>query len=237
MTPPTRTLLTPTAADAATARPSPMVYVPPPQQVTDETQRQAITADGDLDRPFLADLLSAAVTHERCGRHLYRAVAERTHNPVLRRSYEAFGEETEEHVRVYERLIEAIGGQPAYVSPMARAVEASDAHLVASTYLLAGSGDEMLAEMVMLDAVFVAETLCHANWQLMGRLTAAMPEGALRTSFADAVREVEAQEDEHLRWAHDTKARMAMLQARSRTAAKAGAKAEELVARIREWFA
>ena len=44
----------------------------------------------------------------------------------------------------------------------------------------------------MLDAVFLAETIDHANWVTLGALTELLPDGALRRAFEAAVGEVEA---------------------------------------------
>jgi hypothetical protein len=71
---------------------------------------------------------------------------------------------------------------------------------------------------------------------MLAQLSASMPEGEIRTAFEQAVEEVEAQEDEHLGWARDTKTRIVKLQAESDVAATIGLKAEELVARVRSWL-
>lgn len=227
--------LTPTAANAATTKASDVVSVVPPLTMTDEKLKQSIALDG-LNVPFIADLVSSFLAHERCGRHLYRSVAGRTNNPVLKKRYEQFGAETERHVEIYEDLVTAMGGSPYYVSPAARAVEATDSKLLESTFLLGGSIDIMTEEMVMLDAVLLAESVCHANWQAMGQLGHELPEGDIRTKWLAAVEEVEQQEDEHLEWAREARMKMALVQARSPAMAAAGAKAEELVATVKSWF-
>ncbi len=45
------------------------------------------------------------LTHERCGRHLYRSCESRSNNPVLQAKYREFGEQTERHVEILEGLI------------------------------------------------------------------------------------------------------------------------------------
>jgi hypothetical protein len=59
----------------------------------------------------------------------------------------------------------------------------------------------------MIEAVAVAETKCHANWELLGRLAAALPDGPARRAMDAAVAEVQPQEDEHLAWASTTRER------------------------------
>jgi len=228
-------ILTPTKDTGASTKTLPTVYAEPGQQVTDDQLRQTLPDIG-MNTPFIADYLSAMLTHERCGRHLYRAVEGRTNNPTLREKYGSFGEQTERHVTVLEELIAGLGGNPDYVSPSARAVEAVGTKLVETTFMLDGSLDPMTAEMAMLDAVFLAESADHANWKILAELVDGMPEGATRDAFGRAVEEVEAQEDEHVGWASDMKLRMVKLQAASTTMAQAGAKVEEIVVRIKEWF-
>ena len=229
------TILTPTKDNGAKTRTSDVVYAEPVCTTTDEAL-SAVLADSDLNGAFIADFLSGALAHERCGRHLYRSVAGRTNNPMLKSRYEEFGEETERHANILEGLITTIGGDPGYVSPMARAIEGSDTKLLESTYLLSGSVDVMTQEMLMLDAVFIAESVDHSHWELLSKLTEEVPEGEMRDAFAAAVAEVEPEEDEHLQWAKDTKARLTMMQAKSSFMASAGLKTEEMVAKIRDWL-
>jgi rubrerythrin len=227
--------LTPTIDVGATTKESDLVYAPPAAGVTDEMLSARIAIPG-MNAAFLADTLSAILTHERCGTHLYRMVAARTNNPMLKRKYEEFGEETERHVEILERLITSSGGNPNYVSPKARAVEGMDSKLVESTFALAGSLDPMLAETVMLDAVFVAECVDHANWQTLGQIAKKLPAGEHRDAFERAVDEVEADEDEHLTWATQTRERLTMLQVESNIVTTAGVKLEEAIATVKSWF-
>jgi len=185
---------------------------------------------------FLADFLSAMATHERCGTHLYRSLAQRSLNPVLKARYREFGEETLHHVEVLTRMLSVIGGDAGYVSPMARGVEKSDAGLLESTYLLAGSLDPMAQEALMLDAVLVAETIDNTNWTTLGQIAEAMPEGPIRSAVADAVAEVAPQEDHHLEWAREMKSTMALAQARSSMLTDLGKGAETIAARVRDLF-
>jgi rubrerythrin len=229
-------MLTPTAEDRATAKAVGMTFVRPEHAVTDETL-QAQLAPVGLNPSFTADLFSAFVTHERCGRHLYRSVAQRTANPVLQLRYTEFGEETERHVEIYEALITAMGGDPAYVSPLARAVEGSDSKLLESTFLLGGSVNLMAQESVMLDAVFLAESMCQSNWVAVGQLAERMDEGPIRDQVLAAYEEVAAEEDEHIGWATEMRSKLIVLQADHSAVMAVGAKAKELVATVKGWFA
>jgi rubrerythrin len=227
--------LTPTKDKGAQTKPNLGLYLEPAQELTDDALTQ-LMPDSGLNVAFLADVLSGMLTHERCGTHLYRAVSGRSNNPMLKRKYEEFGEETATHVEILESLITQMGGNPNYVSPTARAVEGQNTKLLESTYTTSGSIDPMTAEMAMLDAVFLAESMDHANWKTLGSLVELMPAGELRDAFEAAVARVEAQEDDHLGWATTTKQRLIAMQVKSEFMTTMGMKAEELVARVRNWF-
>jgi rubrerythrin len=196
-----------TKAAGGNGKPVGVLYIEPDLQVPDAGSNTALAQTG-LAPAFTADLLSACLAHERCGVHLYRSVWARTTIEELRERYEHFGHETLEHVRLLEELITATGGDPMYVSPSARATEKAGAGLVETTYLLDGSIDANTAEVAMLEAVVLAETKDHANWELLAQLAAAMKPGDVRTQLEAVTAEVLAQEEEHVTWASDIRARM-----------------------------
>lgn len=228
-------ILTPTAATGARSMPQEMTHVDPARTMLPE-ESESFLAGTDLNGPFVADLLSDVLTHERCGVMLYRSLAERSHNPMLKQKYRSFGDETETHVAIVEGLIAELGGDPNYVSPSARGTEKADMGLLESTFLLTGSVDLMSQELVMLDAVLLAETKDHANWSCLSKLADSLPTGEVRAAFEAAIGQVEPQEDDHLGWAQDMRCKMISLQAKSSAAQTLGAKAEELVARIKGMF-
>jgi hypothetical protein len=228
--------LTPTKTTGGVTKALPGVYAEPDRYVDDASLAAAMPETG-LNNAFLADLLSAVLTHERCGRHLYRSCEGRTSNPVLQAKYRDYGAETERHVELLEDLITAGGGNPSYLSPLARAVEGTDSNVLESTFLLRGSLDLATAEMAMLDAVVLAESIDHANWLLMAKLGDQLPEGPLRDQFQAAVNEVQAQEDDHLTWALATKERLTMLQLSPNATSALTDKADELLARVQNWLA
>jgi hypothetical protein len=91
-------------------------------------------------------------------------------------------------------------------------------------------------EMVMLDAVLLAEAKDNANWAGLAALTDSFPEGEMRQLVAAAVEEAQGTEAEHLQWASDMRTQLVSLQSSSSALTAMGAKAEELVARIQGWF-
>jgi len=225
----------PTYDDGALTKPLPSLAVQPDCAV-DPDRFAKLPALRDINGGFIADLLSDMAMHERCGRHLYRSVASRTHNPMLKRRYEEFGKETERHVEILETLLGELGIPPGYVSPAARATEGADSGLLESTFLYSGSVDLMTQELVMLDAVLLAETRDHANWSGLADLVDIFPEGKARDAVRRAVQQVEPEEDEHLSWAQTTRKTLVSRQAKSTTLAKMATGAENLMARIGSWL-
>jgi rubrerythrin len=227
--------LIPSAATGARSEPQEMTYVDPARTMTPE-EGEAFLADAGLNGPFVADLLSDMLAHERGGAQLYRSVSQRTNNPVLRERYEHFGNETVEHVEILEALIAQLGGDPRYVSPGARATEKAGMGLLESTFLLSGSVDLMTQELVMLDAVLLAEAKDHANWSCLAGMVDDLPAGNVRDAFQAAVDEVEVQENEHLQWAQDMRCQMVSFQATSAPDPSRAGNAQEAVARIEALF-
>jgi hypothetical protein len=201
-----------TAVLGSEAKPVGLLYVEPERAVVDAGSDTALARSG-LEAEFLADLLSACLAHERCGVHLYRSVAGRSQEPTLVSWYEHFGEETLRHVELLEQAIAGAGGNPAYVSPSARATEKAAAGLLESTFMLDGSLDQETAELVMLEAVMLAEAKDRANWEMLTQLAAQVTDDALRQDLESLTGEVLAQEVEHHSWARDTRAAMLITRA------------------------
>jgi len=225
----------PTYEDGATTKLLPTLAVEPERAVDPDRFAELPSLDG-VNGGFVADLLSDMTMHERCGHHLYKSVATRTHNPMLQRKYEEFGEETERHIEILQTLVGELGMSPAYVSPSARATEGTASKLLESTFLLSGSVDIMTQELVMLDAVLLAETRDHANWSGLADLVDAFPEGDGRDAVRRAVQQVEPEEDEHLEWAKTTRKTLISRQVKSTAMAKVATGAENLMARISSWL-
>jgi hypothetical protein len=224
--------LTVTRDNGGRSMAGPMTYIDPnlpPVEIP------PVLADSGLNAQFLMDTLSAMLAHERGGAALYRTVGARSNNPMLQRQYRHFGEETVEHVAILEMLIGQAGGDPMYVSPVARATERAGNSLIETTFLCSGSIDIMTAELVMLEAVLLAEVKDHSNWSTMSQIVEKLPP-SLQGPFGDATQRVEQQEDEHLGWAKEMRSKMLSLQIQSGTMQKVGMAAEEMMAKVKNLF-
>lgn len=218
-----------------TSKPAPMTAVDPERLVLAEDLATVAEGSG-LDGAFLADVLSDMLMHERCGFHLYRSVAGRSNNPVLKRKYAELGTQTEEHIAVLERLISGLGGDPGYVSPISRVTEKLDLGVLEGSFMLSGSIDLMDQEMAMLDAVVLAETIDSANWETLAALGEVLPDGPAKEAMTRAVEQVLPQEEEHLDWPRQVRMQMVLLRARGTAAQTIGLSATALMDRIHSLF-
>jgi hypothetical protein len=187
-----------------------------------------------MQRQVLLDKLSEFLMVEQCGLQLYTVIATRTTDPMLRQRYEAFGQETAHHREVLVRLIQQMGGDPNYISPTARLAQWKASKLLESSLAVAGLSQQEI-EANDLENVLLAETKDHADWSLLQQMAQQAGQGGgvtrvvekvvnavtgdgadeidpkmLHQALADAVNEVEQEEDEHLRWARETLAAMCL---------------------------
>lgn len=180
-----------------------LMTVAPPDQLIREDQVTTPGQQAGLNSALFANLLSGFVQLERDAVHLYRCVAGKTRFDDWRTKYEEFGRQSEDHVRVYEDLIAEVGGDPQYVSPNARMREFVDTKLM-EALLLTGSVDEETVELTCLETVLTAKRQCHANRQLLGKLSEAISDEKLKASLKRACDQVEPQTHEHVEWARKT---------------------------------
>jgi rubrerythrin len=165
-----------------------------------------VTEEIDMQQQMILDKLSEFLMVEQGGLELYRVAAARSVTPTLRTKYDEFGRETARHREVLVALITALGGDVDYVSPTARLVQYKASKLLGSAVHVDGLGQAEI-ELNDLENVLIAETMDHANWQLLA-LLADQESGDMQTALLAAVEEVEQQEDEHLEWARETLAQL-----------------------------
>jgi hypothetical protein len=141
-------------------------------------------------------------------------VGGRTNNPVLNQKYGHFEHQTVEHVAMLEELVTRLGGTRGTSARPARAPERTGLAFVESTFLLSGSVGLMTQELVMLDAVLLAEAKEHASWSGLAQLVDVVPAGEARDAVRSAVERVEPEEDEHLGWVEDMHTKLISAQVR-----------------------
>ena len=162
-----------------------------------------------MQYPVMLDKLSEFLMVEQGGLKLYRVAAARCTVPALKQRYQEFGQQTARHREVYVQLIQALGGDPNYVSPMARLAQVKATKLIESAMIVDGlAPEEIMASD--LENVLLAETKCHLDWELVSQLAKQATDAKLKQAFQQAVQEVEEQEDQHVKWAHQTLSQMAL---------------------------
>jgi rubrerythrin len=174
--------------------------VVPPERRMGLSDLEGFGVDEELEGIFLANFMSAFAAHERCVVHLYRMATGLTRIPECREKYTEFEDHTEDHLRILERLIERLDGDPMYASPQARMTEFVATKLV-EPILLEGSVDPLTLELTLLEAVTLAERKRRLNLKLISELADQMRETISKQAMREAVEQVESDEDEHVRWA------------------------------------
>lgn len=218
-----------------TAKPAPMVAIDPERLVLDEHHKD-LGASAGLNGPFVADMLSDVLMHARCGFHLYRSIAGRSNNPMLKSRYETMIGKAENLIAITERLITELGGDPGYTSPMSRVTEKFDFGTLEGTFMLSGSVDLMDQEMAMLNAVVLAETITLANWETLAALAGSLEDGEVKDALGRAVEEVFPTPTEIVTWATQTRQQMMIMQAQSKAMQTVGLGATALMDKIHSLF-
>jgi hypothetical protein len=143
------------------------------------------------------DFLCSGLETELGGILVYRTAIECAQNEELRREWEKYLEETEEHVELYTENITALGLDPEAETPGRKICRTSAEGLLATMNVARETGDGQAAEIVAAECVVIAETKCHLNWELVGELGKKLrgePGKVLRAAYE----EVHEQENEHL---------------------------------------
>jgi hypothetical protein len=147
--------------------------------------------------PLTVDFLYQVLETELGGVQVYRAAIQSAVDARLRREWQQYLAQTEQHVQRARKLLQTVGLDPDADTPGRQVLRVIAAGLVQAMELARGGDDPRAAELVAAECVVQAETKDHANWSLLGRLLAEQPRG-LPGELADAHAAVEPEEDEHL---------------------------------------
>jgi hypothetical protein len=172
----------------ATLKPGPMLTVVPGRSISDDQLAHVGQGTG-LNGPFLADQLSAWITHQRMGRNLLRTLEARTSNPVLQGMYVALLASTDKAVQAWERLSGQLGSNPQYASPPARMQEGMDTKVV-EALLLPGSADPLSFETAGLMAAYSAMTLSVLHAELLTGLAEVADDSEAKRAMTAAAGEL-----------------------------------------------
>ena len=150
-----------------------------------------------MHEPQLKELLLQSLEHERGGVVLYQTALECAVNDDLKEEWEKYLDQTERHVAILSKVCLDLGLDPAERTPGCKIVHHNGVALVVGMKMALAEGDADAAELVACEAVVLAETKDHADWELIGQCAKAAT-GAAQAALQAAYDEVEDQEDEHL---------------------------------------
>jgi len=150
-----------------------------------------------MDAKQFTELVLQALETELGGVQVYENAVECAVNDDLRREWEEYLGQTENHVKILHDLCEKLGIDPQQETPGRRVVRHIGQALVRAMQLARENGTPVAAQLVAAECVVLAETKDHQNWELLG-LCAETLDSKRAKMVRDAQTEVEEQEDEHL---------------------------------------
>ncbi len=145
----------------------------------------------------LTDLVLQSLEHEMVGVKIYETALASVRNDSLKREWGKYLEQTEAHVQMLEEICAVMKIDPHLQTPGRRVVRAVGAGLLEAMKVAKAGGDPRAAELVACEAVVLAESKDHLDWELL-RKCAEHLTGSEADTLKSACDTVEEQEDEHL---------------------------------------
>ena len=145
----------------------------------------------------LHELLYQALETETGGIEIYRTAVRCALNRDLKKEWEEYLEQTQQHEVVLRTLMEELKLDADTETPGRAVVRHIGESLVKAMEMALDSGTPEAAQLVATECVVLAETKDHHNWELIGQC-AEKAKGSLKKALEAAHAEVEDEEDEHL---------------------------------------
>ena len=146
---------------------------------------------------MLIDLLYQSLETEQGGIKVYETAITCAVNDDLRKEWEEYLDETRNHERILLGVFSQLGLDPEVRPPSRDIVGGIGDQLVTAMQQAKAAGTPEQAELVACEAVVLAETKDHSNWELLEHV-ATHEKGEHAKVLKAAVEEVEEQEDHHL---------------------------------------
>ena len=150
-----------------------------------------------MDKARIEELLYQSLETELGGVRVYQTAIRCAQNDDLRREWQKYLEETENHVSIVNQIFAELGLDPDKETPGRAVVRFTGKSLVRSMEMALEADTPAAAQVVAAEAVVHAETKDHANWELIGKV-AENGSGQTASALGDAYHQVEEQEDQHL---------------------------------------
>jgi rubrerythrin len=145
----------------------------------------------------LHELLYQALETEQGGILVYQNALRCALNANLKKEWEEYLEQTQNHERIVRDLFEAFDLDPEVETPGRQVVRHIGKSLVKAMEMALSAGAPEAAQLVAAECVILAETKDHQNWELIGEV-AKKSKGEEAKALKTAHEEVEDEEDEHL---------------------------------------
>jgi ferritin-like metal-binding protein YciE len=143
------------------------------------------------------ELVLQSLEHELGGVKIYTTALGCALDDDLKQEWQKYLEQTKTHVRALEDVCVALGVEADKETPGRSVVRLVGGALVEAMKQAQATADPANAQIVACEAVVLAETKDHANWQLLQRATSQLP-GEAAAALLAATTIIEDQEDEHL---------------------------------------
>jgi len=143
------------------------------------------------------ELLYQALETELGGTQVYKTALRCAVNDDLKKEWEEYLEQTQNHVRIVENVFSRLGLNTETETPGRLVVRHIGESLVKAMEMALDAGKPEAAQLVAAECVVLAETKDHLNWELIGEV-AKKTKGEKGSALKEAHKEVEDEEDEHL---------------------------------------
>ena len=143
------------------------------------------------------ELLYQALETEIGGVQVYTTALRCAENEDLKEEWEEYLEQTKNHVTIMEDVLTKLDLGTDEETPGRKVVRNIGEALVESMEMALAEGEPGAAQLVACEAVVLAETKDHQNWQLIGEVSKKV-KGEVAKILKEAHDQVEDEEDEHL---------------------------------------
>jgi bacterioferritin (cytochrome b1) len=150
-----------------------------------------------MKKDQLNELLYQMLETEIGGVEVYRTAIRCATNDDLKREWQKYLQQTENHVQVVTEIFENLGLDPEVETPGRQVVRHIGDSLVKAMDLALSSATPEAAQIVAAECVVLAETKDHLNWELLGQV-AKKSKTEHKKALEAAQEKVEDEEDEHL---------------------------------------
>jgi rubrerythrin len=150
-----------------------------------------------MKKEQLYELIYQALETELGGVQVYTTALRCVQNEDLKEEWEEYLEQTQNHVRIVQEMMNTLGLDPQKETPGRKVVRHIGESLVQAMEMALKAGEPGAAQLVAAESIVLAETKDHSNWQLIGEAAKKLS-GAEAKALKEAHDEVEDEEDEHL---------------------------------------